>query len=269
MQPRERGAAAGNGCGRRARPGRRSRPSRPSRPSAAQGAGRAAVQGFSTSLRAASTTVPTARAASAARPSAIASATSWCLRTAARSTWSGISSRSRRATSNSSVTSESWANMPLPDAVSSSRWNAASAAMNARLSPARAAPAMAWACAFRARLAASSAPVAASAAAEGSTAARSSASSRSCVARRGDARRQRMTWGSYRFQSASGRTVMPTRGRLVTTRFDSRTRTASRATVRETPYRSCTSSRRSTSPARISSAASDWPIRSTTCPCRP
>ena len=39
------------------------------------------------------------------------------------------------------------------------------------------------------------------------------------------------------FQSSRGRTVMPMRRRLVTTRMASSTRTTSRAALRETPYR--------------------------------
>ena len=71
-------------------------------------------------------------------------------------------------------------------------------------------------------------------AAAGSNPARSSDSERSWSARPLPASRQRMSMGSKTFQCARGDTVTPTRRRLVTKPIDSSTRTASRATVRDT-----------------------------------
>src|SRR5690242_11699889 len=110
---------------------------------------------------------------------------------------------------------------------------------------------------------------AASAAAVGSTPVRSWLSDRSCAGRSGPASRQRISRGSRTFHSSRGRTVMPTRRRLVTTRMASSTRTTSRAALRETPYRASISSSRRSRVADSSPQRRSGPSRSSTSSCRP
>src|SRR4051812_48602088 len=106
-------------------------------------------------------------------------------------------------------------------------------------------------------------------AATGSIAERRTVRERSCCGRSVPASRQRMTWGSYTFHSTLGRTVTPTRRRDSTRRIDSRTRTASRITERDTSNRCASSSVRRTLPGGYSPAVMAGPRVSSTWPCRP
>src|SRR5665647_1619545 len=85
---------------------------------------------------------------------------------------------------------------------------------------------------------ANGARTAASRAASGSMAVRSSVRDRSWAIRAGDARRQRMTCGSYRFHSVAGSICSPIRRRDATRPIEASTRIASRTTERDTPCRS-------------------------------